>query len=123
MRFYGFAQTELTTPEQPNLDENIDPKLAWALRHPEKFPIDVNRAARELLLRVPGLGVRNVDRLLSIRRWHSVSLADLTRLRVPVQKTLPFIITSDHRPREFEVATRVLRTRQLELFPSGQATA
>ena len=120
MRFYGFHQAELTTPEQPNLDEQLDPKLAWALRHPEAFPVDVNRAARETILRVPGLGVRNVDRILQIRRWHTISLADLTRLRVPMQKSLPFIVTNDHRPREFQVATQTFRARQLELFPSGK---
>jgi putative DNA modification/repair radical SAM protein len=122
MRFYGFDQTELTTPEQPNLDERHDPKLAWALRHPESFPVDVNRAAREMLLRVPGLGVRNVDRILRIRRWHSISLADLTRLRVPLQKILPFLITSDHRPATFSIATQALRTHQLELFPRSRAS-
>lgn len=120
MRFYGFHQKELTTPEQPNLDETMDPKMAWALRHPDQFPVDVNRAGREKLLRVPGLGVRNVDRILGIRRWHSISLADLTRLKVRIQKALAFITTSDHRPRDFEVATRALRTRQLELFPSAR---
>jgi putative DNA modification/repair radical SAM protein len=122
MRFYGFDQAELTTPEQPNLDERIDPKLAWALRHPESFPVDVNRAAREMMLRVPGLGVRNVDRILRIRRWHSISLADLTRLRIPLQKILPFVITSDHRPAAFHIATLTLRTHQLELFPRARAS-
>jgi hypothetical protein len=86
MRFYGFDVSELTTAGAPNLDLTIDPKLAWALRHPEKFPVDLNKAARELLLRVPGLGVKNVDRIVRIRRWHQLTLADLTRLRVPLKK-------------------------------------
>jgi hypothetical protein len=89
---------ELTTAAEPHLPLGIDPKLAWALRHPEKFPVDLHTAPRETLLRVPGLGVRNVDRLLSVRRWHRVTLADLTRLRVPLKKVLPFIIAADHRP-------------------------
>ncbi len=98
MRFYGFEAAELTSAEEPNLDLAIDPKLAWALRHREKFPVDVNKAPRELLLRVPGLGVRNVDRIVRIRRWHGLRLADLTRLRVPMKKTLPFIVAADHTP-------------------------
>jgi len=98
MRFYGFEVKELAPPEQPDLPLDMDPKLAWALRRRESFPVDINRAPRELLLRVPGLGVRTVDRLLRIRRWHRVTLADLVRLRVPVSRVKPFVVTEDHRP-------------------------
>ena len=118
IRFYGFDVGEITTAAQPDLSLDIDPKLAWALRNPGKFPADVNRAARETLLRVPGLGVRNVDRILRIRRWHALTLADLTRLRVPLKKALPFLITADHRPRLLDFpAVLPTRVRQLELFP------
>ncbi|HEV7868642.1 MAG TPA: hypothetical protein VGO90_13230, partial [Chthoniobacteraceae bacterium] len=123
MRFYGFDVTELTGAEVPNLDLHIDPKLAWALRHPERFPVNLNSASREELLRVPGLGVRNVDRILAQRRWHQFRTGDLVRLRVPLKKVLPFIVTTDHRPgalsggeerqREPLIAAR---THQLELF-------
>ncbi len=118
MRFYGFAVTELTTAELPNLPLDMDPKLAWALRHPQDFPIDLNRAPRESLLRVPGLGVRNVDRILSIRRWHALRLADLVRLHVPLKKTLAFIITVDHWPHKIEhkAADFLPKEKQLELF-------
>ena len=118
MRFYGFDVTELTTAGTPNLDLTIDPKLAWALRHPERFPVNLNKAARELLLRVPGLGVKNVDRIVRIRRWHQLTLADLTRLRVPLKKTLPFIIVADHTPHllPLESALPAERNKQLELF-------
>ncbi|MDB6120454.1 MAG: biotin synthase related domain containing protein [Verrucomicrobiaceae bacterium] len=118
MRFYGFVVTELTTPELPNLPLDMDPKLAWALRHPEDFPVDLNRASREQLLRVPGLGVRNVDRILSIRRWHALRLADLTRLRVPLKKTLAFIVTTDHWPHRIEhkAAELAPSEKQLDLF-------
>lgn len=122
VRFYGFQAPELTTPEQPNLDLKIDPKLAWALRHPHDFPVQVNRAPRELLLRVPGFGVKNVDRILQIRRWHTIRLADLVRLRVPMKKAMPFIETADHHPRSLMVGDSEawLRARhpaqQLDLF-------
>jgi putative DNA modification/repair radical SAM protein len=114
IRFYGFDVSEITTPEQPDLPLGIDPKLAWALRHPATFPLDLNRAPRELLLRVPGLGVRNVDRILQIRRWHRLTLADLTRLRVPLAKTLPFVVTADHVPKLVAHVPEV--SQQLELF-------
>ena len=120
MRFYGFDVTELTTREQPNLPLNLDPKLAWALRNREKFPIDLNKAPREMLLRVPGLGVRNVNRIIRIRRWHSIRLDDLTRLRVLLSKAMPFIIVADHAPRLLEremVIRQFVETReQTELF-------
>jgi putative DNA modification/repair radical SAM protein len=119
LRFYGFQVKELTTAEHPNLPLDIDPKLAWALRHPEQFPIDLHTSARETLLRIPGLGVRNVDRLIQIRRWHRVTLADLARLRVPLKKITPFIIAADHRPvlvgsRAWNAAVRP--EKQMELF-------
>lgn len=119
MRFYGFDVSEITAENAPDLPLDIDPKLAWALRNPTFFPLDVNRASRELLLRVPGLGVRNVNRILGIRRWHQLRLADLTRLRVPLKKALPFIITVDHTPHLLERQATIIKTppAQMELFP------
>ena len=119
LRFYGFTEPELTTEEAPDLPLNMDPKLAWALRHPELFPLEIQKATREQLLRVPGLGVRNVDRLLQVRRWHKVTLADLTRLRISVKKVLPFIITQDHRPVAIGNEAwkkAAVPVRQMELF-------
>ena len=77
---------------------DIDPKLAWALKFRESFPVDVNRAPKEQLLRVPGLGTKAVGRILSSRRWRSITLADVARLTVSVAKVRPFIVTSDWRP-------------------------
>ena len=114
MRFYGFDVGEITSEAQPDLPLDVDPKLAWALRHPATFPVDLNHAPRELLLRVPGLGVRNVDRILRIRRLHFLVLADLTRLRVPLAKAQPFIVTADHVPKA--VARLPAMHQQLELF-------
>jgi predicted DNA-binding helix-hairpin-helix protein len=88
--------------------------------------VDVNRAPRELLLRVPGLGVRNVDRLLQVRRWHRVTLADLTRLRVPLKKTMPFIVVADHTPHLLERRAAVAVApppKQLDLFAPAPASA
>ncbi len=114
VRFYGFEVGEITSEAEPDLPLGIDPKLAWALRHPAIYPVDLNAAPRELLLRIPGLGVRNVDRIVRIRRWHKLTLADLTRLHVPLKKTLPFIVTADHVPKI--VAQVHIAPQQLDLF-------
>jgi putative DNA modification/repair radical SAM protein len=103
LRFYEFGVDEIA-PDTAHggsgmLDLDIDPKLAWALRHPELFPVNLNRAPRERLLRVPGLGTRNVDRILIARRHGALRIADLARLRAPMQKLLPFVQLADHHPR------------------------
>ena len=104
VRFYGFEASELVSDVMPNLRLDIDPKLAWALTHREVFPVDVNRAPRELLLRVPGLGVKNVARILGMRRHRALRLEDLARLRVSIKKSGPFIATAD----PAQLATRTL---------------
>jgi putative DNA modification/repair radical SAM protein len=103
MRFYGFAQDEICT-DDGMLSLDVDPKLAWALANPAQFPIDLNHAPKERLLRVPGLGVRSVDRLLMARRSRNVRRADLDRLHVPVAKVLPFVSLPDHVPRDSDSA-------------------
>ena len=115
MRFYGFDVEELTTPRQPNLPLEVDPKLAWALRNQGLFPVDVNRAPKEVLLRVPGLGVRTVERILRVRRLRRLGLADLQRLGVRLGKTRGFVITADHHPPEPSLDLAPVG-RQLELF-------
>jgi predicted DNA-binding helix-hairpin-helix protein len=76
----------------------MDPKLAWALRHRDRFPLDVNRASREDLLRVPGFGAKAVQRIIETRRISSIRVGDLSRLHIPRNKALPFIVLPDHRP-------------------------
>lgn len=98
MRFYGFGSDELVTAGDGMLSLAHDPKTAWALAHPERFPVDLNRAPRELLLRVPGLGVKAVERLLAARRVRAVRADDLGRLRVPLGKVLPFVVLPGHKP-------------------------
>lgn len=98
MRFYGFDAGEIVDQAEGMLSLDIDPKLAWALRHRDRFPLDVGTASREDLLRVPGFGTRAVDRIIATRRVTSIRTADLARLHIPQRKALPFIILSDHRP-------------------------
>lgn len=127
MRHYGFRTGEITTPDAPNLDLDLDPKLAWALRNRQDFPVDLQAATRGNLLRVPGLGVKTVDRILSIRRFTRIRLADLARLRVSLPKVRPFIITADHNPSALMLDSDGLRARflpkprQLEMtFPADE---
>ncbi len=128
MRFYEFRVDEITTSAAPNLDLSVDPKLSWALRNRQHFPINLNRAPRHLLLRVPGLGVKTVDRLLQARRWHTIRLHDLTRLRVSLKKVMPFIETVDHHPQRGVLEDDNLRARfaapleQLDLFATAPST-
>ena len=98
MRFYGFKAEELTTTERPSLDLSMDPKQAWADRNPAFFPVDVNAGPREALQRVPGIGCRNVERILKIRRHHRLTLADLQLLRVVLSRARRFVVTADWIP-------------------------
>jgi len=123
MRFYGYAPGEVmqATGEDGNLPLDIDPKLAWALKFRERFPVDVNSAPREELLRVPGLGVRAVDQIIASRRHRTLRLDDVGKLTVSVTKVRAFITTADWRPtlltdRADLRALLAPKTEQLELF-------
>ncbi len=99
LRFYGFSLPELRSAAPDGmLDLGIDPKLAWALAHRGLFPVDVNTAAREMLLRVPGLGTRAVDRILASRRSGALRLDDVVRVAGAVSRARPFIVTADYHP-------------------------
>jgi putative DNA modification/repair radical SAM protein len=119
LRYYGFAPEEIFAGASPMLDLQLDPKRAWALRNPHLFPLDVNRAPRELLLRVPGLGVRVVDRLLAARRLGALRLDDVARVCLRIGAVRPFLTTPDWRPNGRETPETLARARppqQLELF-------
>ncbi len=99
LRFYGFTVEEVASGgEGGMLDLEIDPKLAWVLKNRGRFPVDVNSAPREMLLRVPGLGARAVGKILSARRHMKLRLADVGRLTSGLKRLLPFLVTLDHRP-------------------------
>jgi putative DNA modification/repair radical SAM protein len=120
MRYYGFDASEIA-PTEGMLDLDVDPKLAWALRNRARFPVDVNTADRELLLRVPGLGARTVDRMIEARRHRTLRLDDLKRLTGALRRARPFIVTPDHRP-TIDMDSPALRARlapqpkQMSLF-------
>jgi putative DNA modification/repair radical SAM protein len=109
VRHYEFAPDELFPGASRNLDLAIDPKLRWALANRERFPVCVNTGDREQLLRVPGLGTRNVERILAIRRQRSVRFGDLARLRCDLAKVKWFVRTPDHSPRADGIPSERLR--------------
>lgn len=113
LRFYGFDVDEITNDQSPNLDLALDPKLSWALSNRASFPVDINNAPREILVRIPGLGIRNADRIIEARRFTRLRLADLIRLRLAMRKIMPFIITADHKPTLLEIDGDSLRQRFL----------
>ncbi len=99
MRFYGFAPKEVQAATDDGwLPLDVDPKTAWALKHRDVFPVDVNFAPREMLLRVPGLGVKAVNRIVAARRWRRLRLEDVGRLTVSVDRIRPFLIADGWRP-------------------------
>ena len=125
LRFYGFKVDELTTPEEKNLDLEIDPKLAWALRNRGLFPVDINRADREMLLRVPGIGEKGVRKILKARRHCVIRDEDLPRIGIVTKKARPFVITADRHPEPLSLDSPALRgkvrpkNRQLSLFDAA----
>ncbi len=123
MRFYGYAPGEVAQAAEAdgNLPLDIDPKLAWALKFRESFPVDVNRATREQLLRVPGLGTTAVARILAARRHRTLRLDDVAKLTQSIAKVRPFLCALDWRPtmltdRADLRALLAPKSEQLELF-------
>ncbi len=127
LRFYGFEVNELVVAADNNLDLEIDPKLAWALANRHRFPIDVNRAPREELLRIPGVGARTVSKILQMRPVRSLRIADLKRLRIAWKRAQAFIVAADHNPRLHLLDKEHLREqfapqpKQLYLFDTQKA--
>ncbi|MAT35956.1 MAG: putative DNA modification/repair radical SAM protein [Ponticaulis sp.] len=124
MRFYGYETDDITSAMADGmLDLSIDPKLAWALKWRDWFPVDINRAPREVLLRVPGFGPRTVNRILSARRHAFLSLDDLKRMRVSLVKARPFIVARSWQPGQL-TDSATLKSQfapppeQLSLFPA-----
>ncbi|MGL4314501.1 MAG: putative DNA modification/repair radical SAM protein [Sphingomonas sp.] len=124
MRFYQYRPDEVVAAADPAtgmLPLDIDPKLAWALKFRAHFPVDINAAPKELLLRVPGLGTKAVASILSARRWRRLRIDDVARLTQSIAKVRPFIVAEDWRPtalvdRVDLKAVAAPKAKQLELF-------
>lgn len=127
MRFYGFDADEIVPQLDQNLSLDVDPKLAWALANRHFYPVDVNKASREELLRIPGVGARNVNRILSIRHYKNIDIDDLKKLRVAWNRAKYFVVTADHNPAlgnldRLDLPTKVKpEFKQLMLFDTAKS--
>ena len=95
MRFYHFKVDEIVDEVNTNLDLEVDPKLAWALRHPEAFPVDINKADYEMILRVPGIGVKSAWRIVNSRQFNRLTSYHLKKMGVVMKKAKYFITCGD----------------------------
>ena len=138
LRFYGFQASELLTPDQPNFSALMDPKCSWALRHMERFPVEVNRAEYQELLRVPGIGVKSARRIAAARRSAVLDFPDLKKMGVVLKRAVYFItcrgktmypismdadfiarqLLGEERRRQWEIGEKDV-FRQLSLFDDG----
>ncbi|ANY78816.1 putative DNA modification/repair radical SAM protein [Microvirga ossetica] len=122
LRYYGFDVDEIAASgDKGMLDLDIDPKLAWALKNRHRFPVDVNIADREMLLRVPGLGARAVDKIVVARKHTTLRLEDIARLTSGLKRAKTFLITADHHPKarldKLDLRERLIeKPEQLSLF-------
>ena len=91
MRFYGFEAKEIVEPSNPFLDLEIDPKLAWALRNRERFPVNINTAPKEMILRVPGIGTKSTGKILMARKFQRLTLENLKKMGVAVNRAKYFV--------------------------------
>lgn len=125
LRFYNFKVDEIVDDSYPDLDLEIDPKLAWALRHPEAFPVDINRADYEMLLRVPGLGVKSAKMILTTRRYSRLGTSHLKQIGVVLKKAQYFITCNELPTRTIneikpENVRRILTQRKVTRIDDGQ---
>ena len=125
LRFYNFKVDEIVDDSYPDLDLEIDPKLAWALRHPEAFPVDINRADYEMLLRVPGLGVKSAKVILTARRYSRLGTSHLKQIGVVLKKAQYFITCNELPTRTVneikpENVRRILTQRKANRIDDGQ---
>jgi probable DNA metabolism protein len=128
MRLYGFSLDEVINRSSPWLDLNMDPKQAFALRHPELFPVDINRAAREMILRVPGIGIKSANRIVSLRRKGRIRIEHLRQLGAIVSRARPFIRCDGLPPEQWPVnettaGTASAHVRRPSVQPAAPAVA
>jgi putative DNA modification/repair radical SAM protein len=129
IRFYGFKARELTSEDEQNLNLEIDPKLNWAISHRKLFPVDVNRASRAQLLRVPGFGVRSVDKIIAMRNFKKLRMEDIGRMHLPMHRIRYFITALDVNPYTRYLEKESTRTlistpvpEQLQLFETVKSS-
>ncbi|OAV45429.1 putative DNA modification/repair radical SAM protein [Lewinella sp. 4G2] len=120
MRFYKFDATEIVDDANPMLDPEVDPKLAYALRNPALFPVDVNTATLEMILRIPGVGVKSAHKIVQSRRFQSLRREHLKKIGVVWKRAQYFIISADKDFRQLGFDPRVIRRRVLQGQTKGR---
>lgn len=116
LRFYGFSYDEIVDANE-NLDIQFDPKTHWALRHLEHFPIDINKASREILIRIPGIGIRGAQKIIQARAFKSLNFEDLKALKISLKRARYFIIAGKNYERHIPLYEERLK---IVLINSGQ---
>ncbi len=111
MRFYAFEHDEILDQQNPSLDLDMDPKLAWALRNPQFFPVDLNQAPYEMVLRVPGIGVRSARLIVSNRKFGAVSFTHLKRIGVALNRAKYFVVCRELPGKEYNLNTSQIRRK------------
>lgn len=120
LRYYGFEAGELLSEKQPNFNELLDPKCDWAIRHLDKFPVEINKADYYTLLRVPGIGVKSARRIVAARRTARLDYADLKKLGVVLKRAVYFITCSGVRyfPMQVSAGMIIQNLLMLEKLPA-----
>lgn len=117
LRFYGFRAGELLNEKTPNLDTDFDPKTAWALNNIDKFPVEINSASYNILLRVPGLGVRSAQKIIAIRKVHKITFDDMKKIGVVMKRAQYFITCSGRYYGDVSFSDTMIKGRLLDKTP------
>lgn len=127
LRFYGFSYDEIVSAEMPDLDESIDPKTQWALRNLHHFPIEINKASKEELIRIPGIGVRSANKIIKARRFKRLKLEDVVALKISIKRAKYFMLCDGKFQKEIPLYTESIykeltqigtKTKKLNTQPS-----
>ncbi|MEL7161521.1 MAG: radical SAM protein, partial [Bacteroidota bacterium] len=119
MRFYGFRATEIVDAANPMLDPDLDPKLAYALRNPSLFPVDVNTAPLEMILRIPGVGVKSARKIVQSRRFRPLRREHLKKIGIVWKRAQYFLLCADKDFRQLGFDPGVIRRRVLSERSAG----
>jgi putative DNA modification/repair radical SAM protein len=114
LRFYGYDVREILNQQSPNLDLEVDPKLSWALRNPHFFPVDVNKADKEALLRIPGVGLKSVYKILNARRFRQLGIEHLRKIGIALNRAQYFIICQGSDFKKTGMASEKIRGQILQ---------
>ncbi len=117
LRFYDFSYDEIVNDEFPNLDEEVDPKTSWALYNLKYFPMEINTASKDELLRIPGIGVRGVFKILKARKFKSLDFDDLKKLKISIKRAKYFITCKGKYQKEIPFEDDRIRTALVKPKP------